>query len=45
MAAIENTITITAILATVALLTMNDPAVAAASINAFGSGLPERKRL
>ena len=36
MAAIENTTTITAILATVALLTMNDPAVAAASINALG---------
>jgi hypothetical protein len=45
MAAIQNTITIIAILATLALLAMNDPAVAATSIHAFGSGLPERKRL
>jgi hypothetical protein len=45
MAEIQNTITIIAKLATLALLAMNDPAVAAASIHAFGSGLPERKRL
>ena len=49
MAAIENTIN-TAILATVALLTMNDPAVTAAHQCSWigvlkGSRVPERKRL
>ena len=42
MAAIENTITIIAIPAMVALLAMNDPAVAAASIQSWIGGTEGR---